>query len=93
MRYPEAHNNPTLKRFLRSTSINHFTLDSAPSRLYSVPIFDTRLATLAIPVVVQKRTTRAVRNSQPKEPISPFPVSNKRAVSPAFSDGGQHTID
>jgi hypothetical protein len=80
-------------RICRPMSINHLLLDSTPGRFYSVPIFDTRLATLAISVVVTRRTTCAARNPQPKEPISPFPVSNKRAVSPAFSDGGQHPID
>ena len=63
-------------------------LDAIPATIYSLPIFGTRLATLAIPVAVPRRTPRARR---PQQPLSPLPSLTLQPLNPASPDGGQHT--
>ncbi len=86
MRRDLSHCVPSLVS--RVEQIHHLPLDALSRKFYSEPIFDT-LATLAIPVVVTKRTPRAARQSQPAASLQTIFVSNK-VVNLVPPDGGQH---
>jgi len=70
--------------------IHHLPLDAKSLTFYSLPIFDTRLAPLAIPVAVRKRSLRAVDcHLFPYYPDT-SPKSFGPVTNPASPDGGQH---
>jgi hypothetical protein len=82
-----------LSRFPQPKRRYHLALDAKLTTFYSLPIFDTRLAPPAIPVVVRERSHRAVRRSQPQQPLPHLPclIKQQQLLNPASSDGGQHT--
>lgn len=88
-RRQHGHFRPSIPQL---AAILHLPLDAARGTFYSVPIFGTRLAPLAIPVAVSSRKKRAAHRLQSQQPVSPLLCLIKRAVvNPASPDGGQHT--
>lgn len=68
----------------------HLPLDVELVAFYSLPIFGTRLATLAIPVAGPKKALGVARRFYSPATLVPYSVSNSGVVDNlALPDGGQ----